>query len=146
MDILHVQNVVSALVLLILSVQDIIKKEISAIIVAVYLLAGIFVGMVNNPIDDFVLSLLPGIAFGMLYFIAGKGMGIGDVLVVSALGIWLGLQNSLVLVTVGVAFLEIYVMASMLIMKIKTKRVDMESEIPFIPFLLIGLVVRMVNA
>lgn len=146
MDILHVQNVVSALVLLILSVQDIIKKEISAVIVSVYLLAGILIGMVNNSVDVLVLSLIPGIAFGMLYFIAGKGMGIGDVLVVSALGIWLGLQNSLILVTVGVAFLEIYVMASMLIMKIKTKRVDLESEIPFIPFLLIGQVVRMINA
>lgn len=146
MDILHVQNVVSALVLLILSVQDIIKKEISAVIVSVYLLAGILIGMVNNSVDVLVLSLIPGIAFGMLYFIAGKGMGIGDVLVVSALGIWLGLRNSLILVTVGVAFLEIYVMASMLIMKIKTKRVDLESEIPFIPFLLIGQVVRMINA
>ncbi len=146
MDILHVQNVVSALVLLILSVQDIIKKEISAVIVSVYLLAGILIRMVNNSVDVLILSLIPGIAFGMLYFIAGKGMGIGDVLVVSALGIWLGLRNSLILVTVGVAFLEIYVMASMLIMKIKTKRVDLESEIPFIPFLLIGQVVRMINA
>ena len=141
MDIHRAQSVVSIAVLLILSFQDIKRREISGYLVIIYGLSGIVIGMFKIPVMELLLSAVPGAFLLILGRITDEGIGYGDGLVILALGIWVGLYLSLVALIVGILLLGIVSLGYVLMMKIKREKVFLQTKMPFMPFLLSGLVV-----
>lgn len=141
MDIHRAQSVVSIAVLLIFSLQDIRKREISGYLVIIYGLIGIIIGLFKIPVMELLLSAVPGAFLLILGRITDEGIGYGDGLVILALGIWVGLYLSLVALIVGILLLGIVSLGYILMMKIKREKVFLQTKMPFMPFLLSGLVV-----
>ena len=123
MDIHRAQSVVSIAVLLIFSLQDIRKREISGYLVIIYGLIGIIIGLFKIPVIELLLSAVPGAFLLILGRITDEGIGYGDGLVILALGIWVGLYLSLVALIVGILLLGIVSLGYILMMKIKREKV-----------------------
>ena len=86
--------------------------------------------------QDAMLGSLTGtILLGCVYFLSRGGLGLGDVKLVAALGLWLGVSG--MLVHLVLAFLFSGLFALVLCMGGKA---TMQSKIPFGPFLGLGAV------
>ena len=80
-------------------------------------------------------SLTGTFLLGFVYFLSRGGLGLGDVKLVAALGLWLGVSG--MLVHLALAFLFSGLFALVLCMGGKA---TMQSKIPFGPFLGLGAV------
>lgn len=141
MDILLVQNVVSLIVLFALSVEDIFKKEISAIVLFIYLSVGIVMGIWKGSYIEMILSSIPGLLMLSAGFLSGEKIGYGDGLSILALGIWIGAIPSIIATILGLLQTAIMALFYLVLCKTRKVQIDPQRQIPFIPFLLIGLVV-----
>lgn len=141
MDIPHVQNAVSLVVLFSLSVEDIFKKEISAVVLFIYLSVGIFLGILKGSCNEMILSSVPGLLVLAAGFLSGEKIGYGDGLSILALGIWIGVIPSIVATILGLLLTAIMGLFYLAFCKVRKLKIDFQKHIPFIPFLLIGMVV-----
>lgn len=134
------KNIVTLGILAINCWGDIKKREI-------YLLPTILYGLLGLGIHIFTLtanykgiisSLIPGI-FLLLVGKASNGkVGYGDGILVLALGLWVGFLKCLLTLTAGLTLAAIWSGLFLII-----KRYKKNDEIPFIPFLLLGYLLRM---
>lgn len=129
------------IVMLILSVQDIINKEISAkllVVSAIISLVGAFIGVWKNnlSITDVVVSLLPGVSMLFLSFATRQQIGYGDGLVTlvsgPAFGIWT------MLLGIVIAFFGSSIFSIILLL---LKKAEKKTRIPFVPFITLGTAV-----
>ena len=141
MDIPHVQNAVSLVVLFSLSVEDIFRKEISALVLFIYLSVGIVLGIWKGSCNEMILSSVPGLLFLAVGFLSGEKIGYGDGLSILALGIWVGVIPSIVATILGLLQTAIVSLFYLMFCKVRKVHIDFRKQIPFIPFLLVGLVV-----
>lgn len=117
------------------SLQDFRKKQIHVFLI----LAGFIIIVINvllfgnSSILQNLLGMIPGILLILLCFISRGQIGLGDGLIVSILGLNLGLTKSFVLLTYslfGSAFFSIILLAF--------RMVNRKKSIPFVPFLLVS--------
>lgn len=80
------------------------------------------------------LSLLPGAGFFLLSFLTGEKVGYGDGWTLLMIGLFLGAYRCFLILLVGLTAESIVAAALLAIGKIKRDR-----EIPFLPFLLLGM-------
>lgn len=106
-------------------------------------IAGIFKFFLSNEFSIFQFSIFS--AFGAaLFFLTvvlitrGKGMGIGDIKLAFLMGLVLGWPNIIVAL-----FLAFTLGASVGVILILLKKKTMKSEVPFGPFLIIGLLLAL---
>ncbi len=123
--------------LVVLSIQDIKTKRIGIIpILAMMLILIVFARMRDTGIKELVLGILPGAAAALISVITRGKIGMGDALLIIALGIGCGFDMTL----------EIW-MASLLlgavvgIAMLALKKANRKTELPFVPFLLVGFTV-----
>lgn len=82
------------------------------------------------------LSVLPGMIFWGFGWLSRWQIGMGDVAVVLVMGIWLGYEKTFVIVFVGMFLCSIFCGGLVLFRKAGRK-----TEVPFVPFLLIGYLI-----
>lgn len=145
MDIRHVQIAVSVLLMIILSVLDIKRKAVPAILVIIYLVIGIFFEILWGRWTDMFLTSLPGLLMIVLSFLSGEKIGYGDGITTCALGIWVGIGTTIVTLVVGMLSIGLVASSWIIIRKVRRLKVDGSERIPFIPFLLLGLAVSIIG-
>lgn len=80
------------------------------------------------------LSLIPGIMFWMLGFISKEKVGYGDGWVLLMIGLFLGARRCFLILLTGLAAESFLVLVLLAFRKIHRDR-----EVPFVPFLLLGM-------
>ncbi len=141
MDIHHVQSAVSVLILSVFSFWDIKHKYLYFGPVMVYLVLGAIIGLFNYPLPLYLLSILPGALTLLLSFVSGQKIGYGDGFTILALGIWVGFFRSVFAFIIGILLIGIASIVYIFVSKVRKQMVDYDMKMPFIPFLLVGLVV-----
>ena len=120
------------------AVCDGIQREIP--LVAVWL--GMAVAIVlhiqglggNQTWQAVVLSAIPGVIFWILSFITGEKVGYGDGWVLIMIGLFLGLWKCFVILIIGLILSSL-----MFLILLAVKRVSRNYQLPFVPFLLLGM-------
>ncbi len=119
--------------LAICSAQDIRKKEIRLNLVLFFGILGIFFHMLfrMQSITSVLLGMSIGVAL-LLAAVATEGrIGVGDGVLVTVTGVYLGLERNLTLLFCALALCGIWALALLALRK--KKRSD---TLPFVPFLL----------
>lgn len=120
-----------------ISVEDYKKRSVSLLKIMLM----VFIGIAGILIFDCytipmgILGLLPGLSIiGISYVSRGK-IGLGDGLVLCALGFFVGI-NHVFIMLISALFIAAFFSAGMLL----CKRFAWKSEMPFIPFILMGYI------
>lgn len=117
---------------------DIRRRQVSLASVAIFAVAGIICGCVSGKTARAMLQgLLPGVLLMVISRATRGALGMGDALLMAALGIYLGLCEA-----VNVLLLALFLAAfwAAVLMVVKKKKGD--YEFPFVPFLFLGYVGR----
>lgn len=134
-------EIVLFLLLGVCAVSDGIKKEIplapvwAGILFAVLLHAA---GVFEEKWPAVVLSVLPGVAFWLLSLLTAEKVGYGDGWILVMIGLFTGLRRCFLILLVGLMAESAVVLILLAVRKISTDR-----EVPFVPFLLMGMGVVM---
>ena len=133
-----ITNVVIFIILIIASIQDLRKKEVSLILLGISFLSTLFsLGLQEGGL--FNMNHLWGSCIGIfLCFISilTKGaIGWGDGLVFVIIGFGLGFSH-----TLSILFLSLFLTALFSIGLMVVKKVNKKTTIPFIPFVFLGFV------
>ncbi len=119
------------------SISDLKSKRIILSVTALIGALGLIWQLVQPTRDYF--DFLSGIVIGIIVIVISKitngAVGYGDGLVLVMCGIWLGNKNNLLLCSIGIILAGIW--AIILIVFFRKKK---DYEIPFVPFLFLGLV------
>lgn len=130
-------NLIAGLFLGGLAVADLKYKKISVIPVIIMGVLLFFLrGLEGIRIPELVGGLLPGGGMLLLAYLSGEALGVGDGLVLFALG--MGYQADKILVMLFVALVSAAVVSVVLLL---LKKAGRKSEIPFLPFLFLGWLV-----
>lgn len=126
------------LLLLVAAVQDMKRKEVSIWLLGIFGVLGIPVTLLNGAGGTAALpGALGGAAVGLLVILMSRltegAIGMGDGLLLTVTGIYLGFQENLFLFLCG-AFLAAALSVVLLILK----KVTRKTSCPFIPFLFAG--------
>lgn len=127
----------------VLALWDIKEKKIPVLIIyflflicAVMLLINPYCGILNNILTGVFIS----IGFFAAYKIGKGGIGLGDAEVISALAFGLGFSGLFGTMFCALFLSMLYGIGLMIFKKAKIK-----TEIPFMPFLFLGLVLNIIN-
>lgn len=132
-----IQKIVTVLWLALLSIEDIQKKQVCkksllfGVILTVIVLLYRWIDSSFQLLDT-GKSLVPGSLLLMIAFLTRK-VGVADGIVLLCIGLQEGYQNCMLIATVGLA-VSSFISAILLVMK----KVNHNTEIPFLPFLSFG--------
>lgn len=132
------QRILTGTVLLGCSVTDLKCRRIYKAVAVGYLalaLLGHVLGGMLFPID-LAFSLLPGLACLVLSWVSRQSLGYGDSVLILGCGLSLGLWSC-----VGILLLAFFLAGVWAIGLLLFRRAGRGKEIPFAPFLLLGLVI-----
>lgn len=131
-------EIVLFLFLAICAVFDGLERQIPLVVVWLGMLTAVGLQisgvMGEASIIAAALSLLPGVGFFLLSFLTGEKVGYGDGWVLLMIGLFLGLYRCFLILLVGLLVESAAAMVLLVLGKIKRDR-----EIPFLPFLLLGM-------
>lgn len=134
--------IVAIIYLLGCSVFDFVWKRLPLWIVLTGSVTGIVVGLSQIYIFgqrdwiDVLFGLLPGVCVTGIALVSEDGIGLGDGVVLLIIGLILGMQMTIMAAVIGL-LLSTLVGVALLIFK----KVGLQTSIPFIPFLTIGVMV-----
>lgn len=117
-----------------LSVWDVRRKEIPTKFLLVGLLAGLVYGIYREDGWILLMGVIPGVLLILMSFLTKEKVGYGDGVMVIILGLVLGWPDSFLvymLAQFGVLLFAIGLLAA--------KKISRDAQIPFAPFLAIGL-------
>ncbi|MGN1148646.1 MAG: prepilin peptidase [Lachnospiraceae bacterium] len=133
-------------ILLISSIFDIKWKKIPAILLLaggiwsiLYLIVNAVGKGIGETLWESIAAILPGTGLLILSFLTEKKVGYGDGILLILLGILQGLGRVLLVFCVGL-FLQSLLAVVLLLMK----RADKQTCIPFVPFLLAAEIILLV--
>lgn len=136
-----IQVVLVLVLLVIASIEDVRKREISGALLlglaVVSLVCGVFsIYRGQNTGFDVVMSLLPGAFVMLLAWITREGIGYGDGLLLLAMGPVIGFGG--LVMGLVIAFFASGVLSIILMI---FKKVGKRYSFPFVPFMTVGMVV-----
>lgn len=132
-----IQKAIFLFVLLICSIKDIQKREISLPYAIFGMLSGvIFLFFAEDKLYDSFLAFLPGIALIGLSVLSEGRIGLGDGVLILMGGFYFGVYD--ILQWLFYSFLEAALFGGVLIVSKKGNR---KTEMPFVPFLFLTAVV-----
>jgi prepilin signal peptidase PulO-like enzyme (type II secretory pathway) len=120
------------------SIEDIVTRQIQVIEIVMFSMLGIVINYIYR--NQSLMSILGGVGVGVAVYIfsviSKEKIGRGDALMIMVTGLYLGFTNTLVL-------LWLSSLLAALIGAIVIRKYDsnMNYEMPFIPFLLVGYLV-----
>lgn len=127
--------------LLVCTIQDIMKQEISLIIILIGFILLFTISIIQGKL--LIWDRIGGLALGVILILLNKitrgQIGLGDGLVLSITGISLGFYINSLLLTYGLLCAAIFSVIYMFVKKISRKKISRKKTIPFIPFIFIVL-------
>jgi len=126
------------LFLAVCAVFDGLYKQIPLAVVWLGMLAAvcfqIFGGMGVAKLFAMAVSLLPGMGFFLLGFLSKERVGYGDGWVLLMIGLFLGIYRCFLILLVG-----LLAESAVAIVLLAFRKIKRNSEIPFLPFLFLGM-------
>ena len=126
------------LFLAVCSVFDGLQKKIPLVVVWLGILTAICLRlngiMGEEDVTGALLSLIPGTGFFLLSFLTREKVGYGDGWVLLMIGLFSGFSRCFMILLIGL-LLESMVAIILLVLK----KIQRDREIPFSPFLLLGM-------
>lgn len=123
------------LVLLYAAHQDWMTHKIhEGVCITIALLGTVYCFVTAQPLSHWGIGLiLNGLTMGLLYLLSRRSVGLGDVLVIAALGVYLGPFKSFYLL-----FHASWIGALAVVTGLLLKKMNTRQEIPFVPFIAAG--------
>jgi leader peptidase (prepilin peptidase)/N-methyltransferase len=131
--------IVVLLILIVASVEDLLRKEVSVLIPVLFginsfssVIASIFSGEFNCT--DIFVSLLPGVLLLLVGVVTGQAVGYGDDIITLCFAPALGLFNTCLCFAVAMtasAFVSIIILV--------LRKGDKNTRLPFVPFITLGV-------
>ena len=143
MDTQLVLNAVSLLGVTALGIQDALYMKIQKWMAYAFVISGLIVSMILRSPINIALSAVPGLILLVISIATKEKIGLGDCVTVIGLGLWTGTEVALLSVFIGIGLSSVVSIIYMAINKIKG--LSGKKAIPFIPFLMCGLVVSIVS-
>lgn len=126
------------LLLAVCAVYDGWKKEIPLVVVwcGILLAAALRIGgdLGEGTWTAAILSILPGISFWLLSLVTGEKVGYGDGWILIMIGLFTGLRRCFLILLVG-----LMAESAMILVLLAMRKITTDREIPFVPFLLVGM-------
>ena len=143
MDTQLVLNAVSLLGVTALGIQDALYMKIQKWMAYTFVISGLIVSMILRSPVNIALSAVPGLILLVISIATKEKIGLGDCVTVIGLGLWTGTEVAQLSVFIGIGLSSVVSIIYMAINKIKG--LSGKKAIPFIPFLMCGLVVSIVS-
>lgn len=123
--------------LIIGAIMDLKYKKIHIAFTAAYFAVGIIFNILTDghSLGSVIGGVIIGIILVLISIVTRGKVGIGDGLMVSVLGLYLGFWDNLFLLMTSLFLSAIFAVLLIII-----KKEDRSYQIPFIPFLLIGFI------
>lgn len=131
-------EIILFLFLAVCAVFDSLQKQIPLAVVWLGMLAAVclrangFMG--ENGMVSAALSLIPGAGFFLLSFLTREKVGYGDGWVLLMIGLFSDFSRCFLILLIGL-FLE----SAVAVVLLALKKIQRDKEIPFSPFLLLGM-------
>lgn len=139
MDSNQLVRVLAGIFLLVQAIMDKREMKVSVILSVVAGTLGIVIRIIcSESITGILLSVLVGVLFISLSFVTRQGIGLGDGIVLSAVGLLLGLRECLIISMSGCVYACIYAIVLLVI-----KKKEYKFSFAFIPFITLGYVTLM---
>ena len=122
-------------IMLICTLMDIKKKEISIWLFMIFGITTIFGCIVCAEQKGYLLAagIIPGILLAVLAKITEQSIGYGDGIILAEIGLLTGIGKCMLILAVALALAGIFSLGIVVI-----KKVDKRYKIPFVPFLTIA--------
>ncbi len=133
-------EIILGIFLLICTVTDIKKREVKPAVLAIFGLTAAVLYLILRPVGLFeeIMGVLIGLFFVALYYISEEKIGLGDGLVMTVTGIFLGGRGNASLIMMA-AFMSAIVSIVFLIIK----KAGRKTKFPFVPFIFVSYVFQM---
>ncbi len=133
---MYVKWIIAIIFMLILTVMDIRKKEISVLLLVIFGATVVFYVAVKGEREalSVIYSLIPGAFLLALSLCTRESIGYGDGWTMLVLGLLLGLWECLAVIFVGLVFSAIFSLVLLVL-----RRVNGKTRLPFLPFVSMGL-------
>ena len=126
--------------LILCSLQDIKEKRISVKMLvlsgALFLILSLLFD--RMPCERRIAGMLPGMSAFVLAFLTGEQIGYGDAACLAVLGTVVSFDILFGAMTVGLLILSIYSLVLLI-----RRKADRRTTLPFVPFLTVGMLWRM---
>lgn len=121
------------------AVMDVQKKRVNLLLMGICLAAGVIWQVFGQKTDvgEILLSCLPGALLLAMAYLTEQKIGYGDGWIVVTAGVWTGTWDVFLILTGGM--LVCAVCSGVLL---ALKKVRREDSLPFIPFLFVGCIGR----
>lgn len=136
-----IQKSIVLIMLAACSCQDILHRKILIQWLVYFSIAGILCWMIltKQPVTMLIPGVIPGFAFLIFSFVTHGSIGIGDGILLMALGIYLGAA-----MTVRIIVYAVFLSAFYALFLYFGKKKGRDYEMPFVPFLLAAFLVDIV--
>ncbi|MBO6240455.1 MAG: prepilin peptidase [Butyrivibrio sp.] len=136
-------TIVQLVLLFVAGVFDFKKKEISLLLIIAMAAISIVCGVIDvffgkSSAKEILICLIPGACLMMLSLISRQSIGIGDGLIVAAIGLCFGIHR----LVLGVS-IALFISGIMSIFLIIVRKAGKKDSFPFVPFIFVGMVVSM---
>lgn len=143
MDTQLVLNAVSLLGVTALGIHDALYMKIHKWMAYVFAISGLIASIILRSPANIALSAIPGLILLIISIATKEKIGLGDCVTVIGLGLWTGTRVTLLSVFIGIGLSSVVSIIYMAVITIKG--LSGKKTIPFIPFLLCGLVVSILS-
>ena len=120
------------------AVYDGIQREIPLVVVWLGITAAIVLHIqgqgVNHTWQAAALSVIPGVTFWILSVITGEKVGYGDGWILIMIGLFMGLWKCFLILMIGLISSSLVVLILLAV-----RKVSKNYQLPFAPFLLLGM-------
>ena len=122
--------------------MDYRKRSIPVYLPVVGLALGVllYIFQKDYSIKEELIAIIPGLVFVVISIVTSGKIGLGDGLIMMPFGILLGFWNSMVSMVYAMIF-----SGTVALILLATKKRNGNYEMPFLPFLLCGLVLNLLT-
>lgn len=135
-----VRELISLLYLSVAGLMDYKKRTVPVMMPIIGAVVGVFLYLYQKdmPITELLIAIIPGVIFVAISILSSGKVGLGDGLIIIPFGLMVGLWDSTT--SLIYAMLSSGVVALFLL---ATKKKSGNYQLPFLPFLLCGLVLTL---
>lgn len=135
------QYALSGAAFLICSITDLKCRKVYKAVAAGYLLLallGHFIG--KTAVAEIAAGLLPGSVCVLLSWLSRQGLGYGDSILIAICGVSVGFWSCVAIIFTAFFFSGLWAVGLLVF-----RRAERKKEIPFVPFLLIAVILQWVG-
>lgn len=139
-----VQNVVSLILIGILSLQDIRYKQLKGIVLIPFAVLGFIMRLIASGIFTSLIASIPGLLLILFSLLTDEKLGYGDGITILGLCLWLNIGSAMRVLMTSMSLLVLTSLILIIALKISRKNKVKDIRLPVIPYILAGLVVMFI--